>query len=229
MKVDLQNQYLKNYEGHTKTQKVIDDCHNFLLEQKTKFLGHKLKVSPVCVVTAEENQEIKKIGGSTPPDFTLDQFNRLFQLLMLGSSIEVSISAIPIKNTAGGNWGGRVCPITPTFSGFLTGESAKISGGQISFSNSTVTPLRTDFNLTATILATVNSTGSAYNSSLGRVQYGASFGATTNDSVGQTGTVLRMANTPDSTDSVLIVKDLISPVVAFLIGQSVAATYTWQL
>lgn len=229
---DLLNSLIgQSFNERTKLEayKIIKEIH----KQADQYSMEKA----LCYVV--DKGEVKGVGGSTlmkdkktgeiVSDLILDQFGVLFAGVL--SKFQVADKIIQLKNTSGALINLKPIGTPTTFAQLGFGGI----GNRFQIGSGSTPPVRQDFNI-ETAFGTAPESGlmspatdPVFNSGLGNFKMIASITAggagTINESV-WIGTWLNSAN---ATNQYAMFRDIISPAVAFVAGQTIALEYTIQL
>jgi len=233
------NQYLLDYIGKTRTQNVLDDITNIVLENKIKKLGYNPRPNVVSIVHTEKNKEILGLGASIPSDLVSD--NLLTILTGFFSTPTQANRLIQMKNIS------DVLKDFHVVSSFVSGSDA----GFTSMWNSTVGGVNCGIQIGSGLAQATRqdisienpfSNGGAednrntislpvYNAVLFRNSFGIGFNST--GAGGITETVLQnrfMTNLTGgrTVQTIQLSRDNIDPVVSFITGQSIFVEYVFQ-
>jgi len=220
---------LQDYKGYTFKEKIVSDCQQILIENKSKSLGYLPRPSETSLVTVLDNkkEEILGLGGSSPTDLIVEQFNQLIRLyngsnnltilLKLTNGLTANIKAIGTIN----NW-----------YNFSLNRSA---GTRIGIGAGVTPPARSDFQIETPFGSTpesgfTNTTDGGYNSGLGQVSASSTIGATGGSgTVNETVLLGFWVDTANIARALLLARDAISPAPSFISGNFVNVNYVWQL
>jgi hypothetical protein len=217
----MENQILSEKIGSTYSQKLIDECEaiykeNFLKKFPEYFEKNHTKMS--CLIATTENLEIKSIGMSCLDDLLTDNWGAFFGGLFSGNNPTGGLAQM--KNSAGVQanlrvWGNqiRLFNLTNVAVGML-----------IKTGTDSTTPTRQDVNL-GSLVDTLSSGNGGYNSGLAKVEMPASKVSTTNYSIEESGLFGIWQKDQGGGETYLLSRDIISPSVSVLVGQTINANY----
>jgi len=230
----LHNDYLLDFVGKSKTNKIQSEIQKFVLEQKIKSCFNL----PMSIIDTHNpfESEILNIGASIPSDLILDNFGYLMDhyigcvgavTKMTDIAGVLNSTTLPLSNQNVMNTAGFSQPPSPSFFP-LTGTLFKLG------SDGVTSPLRTDYNINTPLgsspenLITGTNDG-GYNSGLGTFTASKTF-----PNAGGSGTIAEMGSFIQQTTGVtlkqyMISHDLISPVVPYVAGQVINVEIVWTV
>jgi len=217
------NEYLLQYKGKTIDERITKDCCNYLVENK------KMSPAEACLVQVSDSKskEILGLGGSAPNDLFTDQLGIWWESFMTVPSSASLI--VTLKNFGGVGLGVRIRGGTFQFARTDGGAI----GSEIRIGQGSTPPARTDFSIDTPFVTIpesgfINTASGAYNSGLGNFIYSALIVAGGSGTISEAGTFFRWQTTSNNTNLFMMARDLISPTVAFVAGQTITVTWTWQ-
>jgi hypothetical protein len=230
----MKNQYLLDFIGQTKTDKLVNDFHNYLLEEKIKKLGFNPRISESCLIIVQENKEIKSLGGSKPNDLLVDNFGEW--LAGMHRALGGGISTFSIIDTSSVaqvlNW------YEASDQQFTAGGNSNTVpvGTEIQIGRGTTPPIRQDVNIETAfsnggVEDSAISTGTgSYVPSQAQVRVPATIAPTTGSgSISETVLFAKWYRTTNTQIKLLLAHDAISPVASFISAQSVFVEYRFNL
>jgi len=227
----MENQFILERIGQTKTQKLLDDCSKEFREIFTKkFPEYNQALHAHSIVSVTENDEIKKIGVSCMNDLLLDNFGKWLGMMLAGSP-----SNQTLFQTGGVGFDVGVFHTTLNFNQFNVASNAV--GTQIAIGQGLTTAQRTDVNI-ETFFASApeagnQSTGNGgWNSGLGKVDIPmVPIGAGGSGLISETCyfAVWHLTNGTFNVSTFCLARDNIAPSVPFIIGQTINVDYALLL
>ncbi len=219
----LVNEYLNQFKGQTINERILNDCRNYLLENK--------KVSPqqICLVhnTDQKTKEILGIGGSDPNDIINDNFGNWWRGLNRPlTSFFVTNVLLDNLNIA------RTLQILGVGGGFFS-FSQNVVGSLIRIGSGSTPPARSDFNIetpfgTAPESGFVATDAGVYTSATGQGTYFGFYVAGGSGTVSEAATFMQWNASNNVVRQFMMARDLISPTVAFVAAQTISIQYIWQ-
>jgi len=217
---------IQEFVGKTKTQKLIDEIGNIYqenLHKKFPQYFEKQSVKSFAIVTALKNNEIKNLGMSIVDDLLLDSYGQFIGGLFLTDTSKVNV----LKDTAGSLQTCRWYGNGNNQRTFNFTDVTNSTGMLIKTGTGNNVPNRGDFNLQTLTKTHVSSNG-GYNSGLGRVQMPASSVSTLNETIAEAG-LFGQWNMGSGNSvlnrNIMLSRDLISPTVQVLIGETINVDY----
>ena len=230
----MSQQLIEDYIGYTYKQKVIDDIHKIVLESK-KFLD-PIALAECCLITIHDKGEIKSLGASVPSDLIMDNFGELLKVLsyqiITGANetqalTDITNSAISVflRDMNAGQSG---------FTFLNTASASRSFGVRLQVGSSGTTPTRQDFNIgtpfgTSPEDTPFNTNVAGYNSGNGQITFGNNITAGGAGTVAEAIAQLFIIDTSAVAKVVMIFRDLISPSLAFIAGQTIAVDWVIQI
>jgi hypothetical protein len=239
----LENQYLIDYIGKTATSKILNEAKKYVLENKMKILGYNPRPNVISLVHTENknSNEIKQIGGSKPDDLVGDNLlsilagmfsppttvDRKITLTDDGGNLQVNQFNVVARQPASGT--------TNTYSSMYNSTGGAVNCG-IKVGSGSTPATRQDYDIETPFLNSPESlrnliSAPNFNDTLMQNIFATSFIAGGSGAIAET--VLQnsfMTNTDISrtTKRINISRDNISPVVNFIMGESVFVEYVFQ-
>jgi len=231
---NIKNQYLLDFIGKTKTEKLVNDFHKYLLEEKIKTLGFNPRISESCLIIVSENKEIKSLGGSKPSDLLVNNFGNW--LAGMHRARGGGTSTFTIKDT------GSVDRILnfyePTDQQFTAGGNSNVVsvGNEIQVGQGTTTPLRADIDIETAFSnggaedSPVNTGIGSYVPSSTQVRVPTTIAPTAGaGSISETVLIAKWYQTTNIQRKLILAHDAISPTVSFISAQSIFVEYRFNL
>ncbi len=230
------NDLLNSLIGQSFNQKSKFEADNILKEIHKKADQYSMEKA-LCYVL--DKGEIKGVGGSSlmqnkksgeiVSDLILDQFGVLFAGVL--SKFQVADKIIQLKTTLGGLVNLKAIGSGTTFPQLGFGGI----GNRFQVGSGSTSPARSDFNI-ETAFGTAPESGlmspasdPVFNSGLGNFKMIASIIAGGAGTINESVWIGTFLNTANATNSYAFFRDIISPAVPFIAGQSIALEYTVQL
>lgn len=216
------------FRGKTKTQKVLDEVGKIYSENLHKEFpeyfsdGHSAKAFSI-VTTLKNKDEINNIGMSKLDDLLGNNFAKFIGAVCLTEQ-QQSMQGIGGASHPMRFWGRGLHQWT------FNNYQAPYAGGMfISYGSGTNIPLRSDFRL-QTSLQSLTSGNGGYSEGLGKVTMPSGIVSTQNATISETGlfgswTWSDSGHALKGSDSYLLSRDLIDPVVPVVIGEQINIDY----
>ncbi len=223
----MENSQLLEYIGETKTKKLQDSITKEYFELfHKKFPAYNENHKMNSLVTVTDKKEIKSIGMSCINDLINDNWGKMIKALISGD-LAVIPPAVDRQNTTN-----NALIVYRTTDQFNSTNTAGLVGSVIQAGSGSTPATRQDFNIETALIglpqATFNPTGDgSWSSGLGQIlipsQIVAGQGGTIRETVlfGNWATI-----SPVENQQYCISRDLISPIVNFVIGQTINIDYT---
>ncbi len=227
-------QLLQDYKGYSYKQKVINDCHKIVLESKKNLDPPAL--AECCLVTIQDKGEIKSLGASVPSDLIMDNFGELLKVLsyQLITGANESQGLTDITNTPINTFLRDMNAGASGFTFLNTASSARSFGVRLQVGSGSTTPTRQDFNI-GTAFGTspedtpFNTNSAGYNSVSGQITFGNNLVAGGSGTVAEAIAQLFIIDTGAVAKTVMIFRDLISPSLGFIMGNTIAVDWVIQI
>ena len=226
----IENQYLLDYIGKTKTVKLVNEINKNYFEQVFKKYpkSDQTSISNIkgsSLVTIMEEKEIKSIGMSCVDDLLTDNFGLFWQGIIGRNTPKILVDHLGVNRSV------NIYAVNNSFTDTDGDPSASnyALGSYIQIGDGVTTPTRQDFELT-NVIGGFNVTGlGGWNSGLGQVSV-SSLSAVLigSGTITETGLFNRWF-TPNTAVQFLMSHDLISPIVPYVNGNVASIEYTLQL
>lgn len=142
-------EYLHDYTGCSRKQKLADDLSDFLYFEKLGWANRNRKhMSPeVCLITVTEpgTGEILDLGGSLPGDLFVDNWGSLWASLIRQPSTSVGVLTSILKDTGGAT---RTFNMIGNSATLFNAGGAVVNGTRMQIGSSTTAPARADTGVT---------------------------------------------------------------------------------
>lgn len=228
------NEYLNQFKGKTINDRIVKDSSNYLLEEKLK--ENKKIPNEVSLVTVidPKTKQIISIGGSIPNDLITDAFGLMWSQhnrVVVGGTVDFGglIAEDGVSRTI------RLINVgTPVNTRYNEGNLPN-AGGQVKIGQGITAPVRTDFDIETPFVTTpeslpVNVSPPIYDNVLNQITFFTLQVAGGSGIISEIGFFLLWRDlTTGVTRRYLIAHDLVSPTVSFVVGQSIAVNWTWQI
>jgi len=225
------NEYLNQYIGKTSSKKLLFDANQYLIEEKIK---QTMKTpNEVCMIHVENplTKEITGIGGSIPRDLIVNNLGFFLAVHWRNvNAVETDFNTmIDITSTLRLVNLIRQGTSTP-FNNTLVGAG----GSTVQIGSGSTAPTRLDDSIESPFIVSpesnqIGTTIGLVNVGLGQVSNLTFILAGGAGTIKEAGTIMRWADRGGTDRFFLIARDLISPNVAFVAGQSINITWTWQM
>lgn len=231
--IKMENEYLLDYIGQTKSNKISNDIHNYVLEQKIKDCFNL----PMAIIDLHNpnDKEILGLGVSITNDLILDNFGKMMNCIVgMRTTTLQDDSDNPIQCSVSAN---TVNVFTYGFNLQRTPDNITPIGSKFKLGDSGLSPTRTDFKINNDLPSSPEK--DYQNSGLGIVNSGLGSITTSRaypNAIG-TGTVkefgffiqLKENNFDSPRFTFMMSHDLISPNVSFIAGQILNTEIVWKL
>lgn len=225
----IENEYILERKGETKTQNLLDECSKEFQENFTKrFPDYKDQIHAHSIVSVTEENEIKDIGISCMNDLLTDNFGIWFGAFLAGRPTIVSM-----KNFTNASVN---CGISTNLynynntDGISTGE---FIGTYIGIGQGTTPATRQDFNIESFFATPPENVrlpcgSGGWNSGLGKVDIPMiPIGAGGSGAISETCFFQSWHSEVSLNNQIYcLARDNISPVVNFVIGQTINVDYS---
>ncbi len=218
------------YIGKTKTKNLVDEIQSKyfeVVEKKFPKVGgiYSMKPRVCCLVTALKDNEILEIGLNCKNDLILDNFGAMLAGMVSGKQITWTMKSTSAQVNNFRNSGANITDFLSS-----VGNVGNSNGARMNIGSGSTPPTRQDFAM-ETQIAGLGVFPASYNSGLAKVSYAGVFSPTsTNDTVREVSVAVRWRTNISSPTGgtfreLLLTREVISPFVGFLIGQTVNVDY----
>jgi len=232
-----ENDLLNSLIGKSFNQKSKFEAEKILNEIHSKAQDRSIDKKALCFVL--DKKEIMGLGGSTLmkdkdgkiiSNLILDQFG--VWLAGLFSFQSASQRNITIKSTGGIN---KTVAVYTAGTFFGTLQGGLTVGAKIQVGQGSTSPTRADFTIETPFgtapesAAFVAPSNPVYNSGLGNFKYSSTINAGGAGTISESILTARWRDIGLTIDNYILFRDIISPSVTFISGQTIALEYTVQL
>jgi hypothetical protein len=224
----MENQQLLEHIGKTKTKNLIEDIEKEYFERKYKSFGIKDNqetVTPVSVVSATVDDEIKQIGTSCINDLLLDNWGAYYQVIYgryNGGATMVNTGGSPLQYRASSTeriWNSHLTPV----------------GTQVQIGQGTTPAVISDFSIETPFVGGIESIPRSTGLGFYTVASSTANVSTHWSPMSQAGAIsettfqlnIKRNDASDTVTFQIISRDNISPVVNFNIGEQVNVDYSF--
>jgi len=224
---------IQDYRGYSYNQKIIDDCHKIVLESK-KHLD-PIALAECCLISVLDKGEIKSLGSSIPSDLINNNFGLAYRGLFLQVVAAANVSEV-LKDIA--NVSETIflndMQANNGHEAFTWGTAGLNIGFRIQVGQGSSAPARSDFNIetpfgTSPEDTDFNINPSAYNITNGKITFGNSIVAGAAGTVSEAIYKAFFNNSVNAQKEFLMFRDLVSPGVVFILGNTIAVDWVFQL
>ncbi len=229
-----ENNLLKSLIGKSFNQKSKFEAEKILNEIHSKAQDRSINKKAICFVT--DKNEILGLGGSTlmkdkngkiVSNLILNNFGiflgGIFKAFLLGNKTVVLKSTVDPNETVN------------TYGGNVFGKTSVNFGSFLQIGSGTTPPVRQDINIEtsfgtppeSSFLTTVSDP--VFNSGLGNFKYSVSINAGGSGTINESVSFLKFTTNVLNFRNFAMFRDIISPGVPFIAGQTIALEYTVQL
>lgn len=237
----MENEYLLDYIGRTKTEKLEADILKFVLEQNKKFCNVESYNLPMSIVNVNKpgDDEILQLGASVVSDLILNGFGQWINSWIglpatndFINDVGTPIIAVRVKQIGTTDFSDTFC-IDRGIDFEPNPDENSPCGTLFRLGSGITPPVRADFKI-ETLLGSApessyQNTGSGgYDSILGRITVARVYpNAVGTGTINEIGTFARVAQKTSSFITMLT-HDLISPGVDYTPGQTINVNLTWN-
>jgi len=230
----IMNEYLNQFKGKTINKTIMQDCRNYLLEEKLRITEKNPNEVSLVSVLDPKTKEIISIGGSTPSDLILDAFGLIWSQhnrTVVGGTVDFGgmIAEDNVSRTF------RFINIgTPVNTRYNEGNLPN-AGGQVKIGQGISAVARTDFDIETPFVTTpeslpVNVSPPIYDNILNQISFFTLQVAGGSGTISEIGFFLLWRDfSTGVTRRYMIAHDLILPTVSFIATQSIAVNWIWQI